>query len=283
MFSCRRRSKALSRSVDGGEPYGISSRAAYGRSMSPGVIGSTVLPHRYDAKSMPGNSSTRVSCGCASNDPIASYQYCGMSSSRSRLAATMPPVNKRRQRDDRRAPSSAEAHRPHEPRRRAGERRQPEAEEHGEAERDQRHGPRRAPQRQALVAVEQVLPPLPGERRVVPRVRADGDEDAGEHERREVGAVLPTARSWPPTSASDRQQVGDGDEPEPLRVVDARLDPRPEAIAAVEEPVAEARAATRVRPRPMPRPPRSRCTAGSGCRSRSAPTGPRSTTATSAA
>ena len=28
--------------------------------MSPGVIGSTVLPHVYDAKSVPGSSSTRV-------------------------------------------------------------------------------------------------------------------------------------------------------------------------------------------------------------------------------
>ena len=30
--------------------------------MSPGVIGSTVLPHTYAAKSMPGASSTRVVC-----------------------------------------------------------------------------------------------------------------------------------------------------------------------------------------------------------------------------
>ena len=43
-----------------GLPHGISSRATYGRSISPGVIGSTVLPQRYDAKSEPGSSSTRV-------------------------------------------------------------------------------------------------------------------------------------------------------------------------------------------------------------------------------
>ena len=40
-------------------PYGISSRATYGRSISPGVIGSTVLPHVYAAKSAPGASRTR--------------------------------------------------------------------------------------------------------------------------------------------------------------------------------------------------------------------------------
>ncbi len=44
-------------------PYGISSRATYGRSIMPGVIGSTVLPHEYAAKSAPGSSSTRVVCG----------------------------------------------------------------------------------------------------------------------------------------------------------------------------------------------------------------------------
>ena len=63
--SWRRRSSAFSRSAEAGDPHGISSRATYGRSMSPGVIGSTVLPQRYDAKSAPGSSSTRVSCAPA--------------------------------------------------------------------------------------------------------------------------------------------------------------------------------------------------------------------------
>ena len=64
--SWNRRSSALSRSAVPAVPYGISSRATYGRSMSPGVIGSTVLPHVYDAKSAPGSSSTRVVSPCAS-------------------------------------------------------------------------------------------------------------------------------------------------------------------------------------------------------------------------
>ena len=43
-----------------------------------------------------------------------------------------------------------------------------------------------------------------------------------------------------PTECEHRQQVGDREEPEALCVLDARLDPRAEAVAAVEEPVAEA-------------------------------------------
>ena len=58
-------------------PYGISSRATYGRSMSPGVIGSTVLPHVYAAKSAPGSSSTRVESPCASRYFVACVQYDG--------------------------------------------------------------------------------------------------------------------------------------------------------------------------------------------------------------
>ena len=44
--SWMRWSSALSRSADGAEPHGTSSRATYGRSMSPGVMGSTVWPQR---------------------------------------------------------------------------------------------------------------------------------------------------------------------------------------------------------------------------------------------
>ena len=54
--------------------------------MSPGVIGSTVFPHRYDAKSAPGSSSTRVSCALRVEvRAIASFQYCGTSSGRCRF------------------------------------------------------------------------------------------------------------------------------------------------------------------------------------------------------
>ena len=44
--SWRRPSNALSRAADGAEPQGTSSRATYGRSVRPGVIGSTVPPQR---------------------------------------------------------------------------------------------------------------------------------------------------------------------------------------------------------------------------------------------
>ena len=82
--SCSRRSSAFSRSAEAAEPQGTSSRATYGRSMSPGVIGSTVWPQRYAAKSAPGTSRTRVSWGWASSAAMASVQYCGMASSRVR-------------------------------------------------------------------------------------------------------------------------------------------------------------------------------------------------------
>ena len=42
--------------------------------MSPGVMGSTVLPQRYDVKSDPGSSSTRVSWPRASSQSAAFCQ-----------------------------------------------------------------------------------------------------------------------------------------------------------------------------------------------------------------
>ena len=54
--------------------------------INPGVIGSTVFPQRYDAKSEPGSSSTRVSWSPASSAAAASSQYCGMASGRCRFS-----------------------------------------------------------------------------------------------------------------------------------------------------------------------------------------------------
>ena len=127
-----------------------------------------------------------------------------------------------------------------------------------------------------------VLPPLAGERRVVPWVRADRDEQADEHEHGEVRAVLPSADRGA-DQRECREQVGDRDEPQSLRVVDARLRSTARGGRCRRRTSSRDRAATRERPTPTPPPPRSPCTGGSGCRSRSAPTGRRSTTATSPA
>ena len=77
-----RLSSATSRFTEPGSPYGSTSRATKGRSVSPGVTGSIVLPHRYAAKSAPGISSTRVSLPSRSSAAAASSQYAGTSSGR---------------------------------------------------------------------------------------------------------------------------------------------------------------------------------------------------------
>ena len=56
------------------------------------------------------------------------------------------------------------------------------AEQHREAEHDERHGARRAAQREAGVGVEERLEAPADERRVVPRVGADGDDGADDDE-----------------------------------------------------------------------------------------------------
>ncbi len=70
--SCMRRSSASSRLAVCGEPYGSTSRAITGRSVSPGVIGSIGLPHRYAEKFEPGISRMRVAWLSRSSAAVAS-------------------------------------------------------------------------------------------------------------------------------------------------------------------------------------------------------------------
>ncbi len=87
--SCILRSNAVSKFADSGDPNGTNSRDTNPRCMSPGVIGSTVFPHRYDAKSLPGTSQIREPSSVASNHAAASIQYWGRSSSRRRCSSTI--------------------------------------------------------------------------------------------------------------------------------------------------------------------------------------------------
>ena len=61
------------RFVEAADPQGTSSRPTNGRAMSPGSIGSTVMPHRYAAKSAPGSASTRVASPRASRSRSAPH------------------------------------------------------------------------------------------------------------------------------------------------------------------------------------------------------------------
>ena len=113
------------------------------------------------------------------------------------------------------------------------------AEQPREPEDHERHRASGAPQRERdRRALRQVLERRAHRGRAVVRVRADRDHHADDHERREVDAVAP-----PHEHAGEQRerghQVGDEDEDRPLGVRGARLDPRPQPVAAVEEPVAE--------------------------------------------
>ena len=86
-------SSATSNDAEAGVPSGTNSRATCPRSMSPGRIGSTALPQRCAAKSLPGTSRTRVSWGSetSSSDAASANQWAGTSSGRSRLSPRSCP------------------------------------------------------------------------------------------------------------------------------------------------------------------------------------------------
>ncbi len=119
------------------------------------------------------------------------------------------------------------------------ERSRPGPEHRREREHDQRYRARRRAQREPEVEMCESGEDRPVGRRVVERMRADRDDRADREECDEVAALLPPQRSRREQPA-DREQVARADEPQMLRVGDARLDPRAELVVAVEEPVPEA-------------------------------------------
>ena len=70
-------------------------------------------------------------------------------------------------------------------------------------------------------------------------MRADADQRANPQQQQEVAAMTPQ-QSCCEAECAHHQPETQEHEPEALRVLDARLDPRPELVVAVEEPVAEA-------------------------------------------
>ena len=70
------------------------------------------------------------------------------------------------------------------------------------------------------------------------RIGADSERDADEQQHDEVGALTPAGHGGGECEHDQREPHGD--EPDVLRVLHAGLDPGPELVATVEEPVAEA-------------------------------------------
>ncbi len=76
------------------------------------------------------------------------------------------------------------------------------------------------------------------QRRVQVRMRADGDERAGDHEHDAVRAHSPPHEKRT-GDTEHRQRVREHDQPEPLRVVVRRVGPRTDPVTAIEVPVTE--------------------------------------------
>ena len=213
--------------------------------MRPGVIGSTVSPQRYDAKSAPGISSTRVSVGSGFEvrrpRPTSSWgcPRRAAGSRRVRAVQTRRNVHQLRARSRcprRRVPAPASGAR----RTRRGERVHAEAESTATPSANQRDGASRAAQRE------------PEARRLGEHLNSRPSTDGSPY------GLAPTATDDPismtntknarwrhRTSArrnerEHRQRKAHRDQPQVLRVPDARLDPGTDLVAAVEEPVAKA-------------------------------------------
>ena len=123
------------------------------------------------------------------------------------------------------------------PRRQRGE---ADAQQHREAEHDERNGPGGATECQPGGRVAGERPERPSvQRRVGVRVRADRDHGAHNHQCNEEDLVLPAGER-----RGDERHRRDGepddDQPDVAQVVAAGLDPRTDAVAAVEVPVPEA-------------------------------------------
>ena len=110
--------------------------------------------------------------------------------------------------------------------------------QHRHRQRHQRKGSGGGPQGQAGVAAGERLEQGPGRRRAVPGMGAHPDQGADGQQEQEVAAVAP-AQGRAQRQGPHHQPEADEHQPEALGVVHAGLDPGPELVVAVEEPVAE--------------------------------------------
>ncbi len=235
------------------------------------MIGSTVLPQRYDAKSVPGSSSTRVvvTPSRRGRRPPASSRPAGPRVGARCSPTAMPPLPQRRQaghgqpdghRRRRRGPARRDAG-PGRRRRRRGA-----ARGRGTTSGTARGVLRRA--RPAVGAGRKRLERAPRAATAssygwAPTAMSGADGDQGDEE----GPVAPADERRGRRSAEHRDGEADGDQPEALGVVDGRLDPGAELVVAVEEPVAEAPQDLRATSEAWPRSRPSRCSGGRRCRS----------------
>ena len=275
--SCRRRSSALSRSALGSLPYGMSSRAAYPRSISPGSdrIDRVAPPVRREVGAGELEHAGVIPLGIEMGGVFG--PVVGQLLGTLQVVGHHLPREERWQVDDgdgngRRRGDEPDLRTPPRQRADAG------AQHHREREDDQRHGARRRAEGEPEVEAGEAGEQRPVGRRIVVRMRPDRDQRADREHGDEVTAFLPLHGAGREQRA-DAEEVSHADQPQMLRVGDARLDPGPELVVAVEEPVAETAQQLGARRAPSPRSRRSPCTAGSGCRSDPGPTARRSTTA----
>ena len=199
--SWMRWSSALSRSADAAEPHGTSSRATYGRSMSPGVMGSTVSAPAVGGEVGAGDLEDAgvVGCGVERGDGVGPVLrdrlVAGEVLGVERAGPERGQVHHREDDHHPRDEQGADGHAFHLPALalpHGRERVHAHTEEHGQAERDQRDGAARAAQREAEARrLGERLEQPAEDRGVVVRVGADRDRDPDDGEHHEVGAVLP--------------------------------------------------------------------------------------------
>ena len=113
------------------------------------------------------------------------------------------------------------------------------AEQHGGCQDDHGRGTRCRAESEAGVGAGEVLEESTQERRIVEGVTTNADEGAEYQQSDKEGTVAPTHHRGRDQGEHD-QPKGQEQEPDPLRVLDARLDPGTKFVVAVEEPIPEA-------------------------------------------